>query len=602
MIRSPHKFHIPVMGTGHSLDTPIRVAHFGINSVISLVDDLLCERIRAHYAKEFNLPYKSIPRNAPDGRALRIEAYLNLVHDVVEIKFNHLKTLALSPHNDKGKYFRLLPDNSPLKQKYVQWLHLPEGQAKTHLEKVLTDSMIKGSIDVNIMVKLDRINYTAQGEPLSEEFSDAKSALRGYARSKLHSSIVLSAGINQTLFTYMGEFKDFYRIDNVEAPKKIILKVSDFRSSLTQGRYLARKGLEVYEFRIESGLNCGGHAFPSQGYLLPVLLTEFTERRQELVDTLKPLIVKYYQKNNLEYPQSALGEPPLITVQGGIGHFGEAQRLYEDFGMDMTGWATPFLLVPEATCIDDATLKVLIEAKEADCYLSDVSPLGVPFNNVRQTGSEKWTLDRIENGTPGSPCPKKFLVSNTEFSHLPICVASSEYQEQKIKSIEQSDLPENKKKEILDLTYKKTCICDHLGNGALIKLGIVPETKAPQAICPGPNIAWFNRLYSLEEMIDHIYGRIEPLVPNERPHMFSKEIQMYVEYFKKLLHKSSPETDLEHMDAFYLNLKAGIKLCQDIANSKAYPYENLESLKRDSKLYMEYLDKYFQDWLVHQPV
>ena len=48
------------MGTGHSLDTPIRVAHFGINSVISLVDDLLCERIRPHYAKEFNLPVSAI--------------------------------------------------------------------------------------------------------------------------------------------------------------------------------------------------------------------------------------------------------------------------------------------------------------------------------------------------------------------------------------------------------------------------------------------------------------------------------------------------------------------------------------------------------------
>ena len=41
-----HSFHIPVMGTGHSVDTPIRVAPFGISSVISLVDDLLLEKIR----------------------------------------------------------------------------------------------------------------------------------------------------------------------------------------------------------------------------------------------------------------------------------------------------------------------------------------------------------------------------------------------------------------------------------------------------------------------------------------------------------------------------------------------------------------------------
>ena len=31
MIYSIHSFHIPVMGTGHSVDTPIRVAPFGIS-------------------------------------------------------------------------------------------------------------------------------------------------------------------------------------------------------------------------------------------------------------------------------------------------------------------------------------------------------------------------------------------------------------------------------------------------------------------------------------------------------------------------------------------------------------------------------------------
>ena len=38
--------------------------------------------------------------------------------------------------------------------------------------------------------------------------------------------------------------------------------------------FLAKKGLEVHEFRIESGLNCGGHAFASNGQLLPILLKE----------------------------------------------------------------------------------------------------------------------------------------------------------------------------------------------------------------------------------------------------------------------------------------------------------------------------------------
>ena len=41
-----HKIHIPVMGICYTADTPIRVAHLGITSVISLVDDGLLEEYR----------------------------------------------------------------------------------------------------------------------------------------------------------------------------------------------------------------------------------------------------------------------------------------------------------------------------------------------------------------------------------------------------------------------------------------------------------------------------------------------------------------------------------------------------------------------------
>ena len=51
-----HKFHIPVMGTGHSIDSPIRVAHLGISSVMSIVDDILIEKICKHYAQKYSIP------------------------------------------------------------------------------------------------------------------------------------------------------------------------------------------------------------------------------------------------------------------------------------------------------------------------------------------------------------------------------------------------------------------------------------------------------------------------------------------------------------------------------------------------------------------
>jgi hypothetical protein len=47
-----HTFHIPVLGLGYSVDTPIKVSRFGISSVASIVDDELIERMRKKYYLE----------------------------------------------------------------------------------------------------------------------------------------------------------------------------------------------------------------------------------------------------------------------------------------------------------------------------------------------------------------------------------------------------------------------------------------------------------------------------------------------------------------------------------------------------------------------
>ena len=76
--KPPHSFHIPVLGIGYSIDTPVKVAHLGISSVISLLDDMLMEKLREFYSKKFNLPFQSISEKIDDFRAKRITAYLNL--------------------------------------------------------------------------------------------------------------------------------------------------------------------------------------------------------------------------------------------------------------------------------------------------------------------------------------------------------------------------------------------------------------------------------------------------------------------------------------------------------------------------------------------
>ena len=45
-----HKFHIPVMGLAFTIDTPLKVAQYGISSVISIMEDRLIEMMRKQLA------------------------------------------------------------------------------------------------------------------------------------------------------------------------------------------------------------------------------------------------------------------------------------------------------------------------------------------------------------------------------------------------------------------------------------------------------------------------------------------------------------------------------------------------------------------------
>ena len=578
MTPSPHRFHIPVMGTGHSADSPIRVGHLGISSVISLVDDILLYRLSKHYREEYGLPVFKVSANEPDARAKRITAYLDTVHEIVETRFESTRNQSFFEDNEKRHYFELLPDDCELKQDYLRLLAMDDGPERIALAKDLTDRMSPGSIDVNIMVKLDRRHTNGHGQPLGPEFSDAKAALRGFANSRPQSALVLSAGINRDLIKLMAVLPNFYRNEEGVIEKKLILKVSDFRSAMLQGKVLAQLGLEVAEYRIESGLNCGGHAFPTKGVLMPAALKEFQEKRSQLTTSLQPAVKKFYDKKGWNFPESALEARPLLSVQGGIGNHGEAQRMYRDFDADLTGWGTPFLLVPEATCVDHSTLESLKDAGDDELYVSHASPLGIPFNNLRTSGSELCTQEQNERGEPGSKCSKHFLISNTEFTEEPICASSQQYQKLKLEEIEKMDVADEEKQRLRTGVTEKSCICDHLGNGALISLGLAEAEDAPQAICPGPNLAWFNRTYTLKEMVDHIYGRGECFVPEDRPHMFAKEIEMYVDQYIEQSGCCHSPAEVKALKQYRTNLEEGMELCLTIAQGEALPGENLDSI------------------------
>jgi hypothetical protein len=574
---TPHTFHIPVMGLGFTIDTPAKVARFGISSVVSIIQDVLVEQMREHYCKKTGEVFNPIDEKDIDFRAKRITAYLDLLQRVVDNQMDVLRKQEFGAGLEIDKYFRMLPDSAADKKIYFEMLKCT-GEVQHQLQSVLRKHIVAGKIDVNIMTKIDNPKYAKDGTMMPIDYSDAISAFRGYANSQLDSSVVFSAGLNPRLYAYIENYKDFFPDETGYIKKKIILKVSDYRSAIIQGKFLAKKGVWISEFRIESGLNCGGHAFPTEGYLMGPILEEFKNNKEVLQAELTEICNKALE--NKELPLLAENASFRITYQGGIGTANEDELLRKNYNIEGTGWGSPFLMVPEATNVDDHTLQQLVEAKAEDYFLSHASPLGIPFNNFRKSTGEVQRKTRIEKNRPGSPCYKKYLSFNTEFTEKPICVSSRQYQDLKIKELSKMDLPEKVYQQKVAEITEKDCLCEGLSSSVLLK-NEIPDLHKLEAvtICPGPNLAYFSKVFSLEEMVGHIYGRLHVLNSRFRQHMFINELKMYVDYLDKEVSKhidSMTDKKAKYFESFRSNLLAGIEYYNAFIPKMAFESETFK--------------------------
>ena len=560
---SHHTFHIPVMGTAFTADSPLKVAHYGISTVIALADDVLLERLRKYYSDLNNISYEEIKNNSKDYRADRITAYLNMVHVLVSNKFEAFTTSTSDKFDEVKKYFEMLPDTASVKKEFNKIIS--DTFKFEDLSTWLKDNLSFGSVDVNIMTKVDKTNYFKK-EELPSEYNDAHAGLRGYANSDLESSVIFSAGMNPRLYGYIAHFDDFFPDVNGNIKKKIVLKVSDYRSAIIQGKFLAKKGLWISEYRIESGLNCGGHAFATDGYLMGPILAEFRDRRQELIDDIYAVCKPALEANGRVVPNETL--KITITAQGGVATSEEHNFLINHYKLDTVGWGTPFLLVPEATTVDAATRKQLQDAKEKDLYLSNVSPLGVPFNNLRDSSKDVEKEQKITDGKPGSPCPRKFLALSNEYGTEGVCTASRLFQKNKID--EQG---------ISDSITDKTCLCMGLAATAVINYGLNSRESFGVSICPGPNMAYFNQELSLQDMSHHIYNGDEGVVRADRPNMFVNELGMYLKYLSEKIEEHKKDWSRKsprYLNAFTTNMNEGIAYYQKMFNSVGTTFSSVK--------------------------
>ena len=233
--------------------------------------------------------------------------------------------------------------------------------------------------------------------------------------------------------------------------------------------------------------------------------------------------------------------------------------------LDKIGWGTPFLLVPEVVNVDDNTLEKLLNAGKDDLYLSNTSPMGIPFNALKDSSKDLERDGKIEIGKPGSSCPSQFLkLFNKEFTDRPICTASRQYQKLKIKELNaKKDISKEQHSREYNKITEKSCICTGLVTTPYINHGLLKSTDGDSvSVCPGPNLAYFSKKSTLYEMVNHIYGKINLLNDIYRPNLFVKELGIYVDYLKNEIEESVETINgrkLKYFEEFKTNLLSGIE-------------------------------------------
>jgi hypothetical protein len=398
--------------------------------------------------------------------------------------------------------------------------------------------------------------------------------------------MVLSAGMNRRLYQYLATFDDFLPDTDGVLNKTIILKVSDFRSAMIQGRFLAKRGLWVSEYRIESGLNGGGHAFATKGHLMGPILQEFQTGRKTLAADLHKSYAKALAKLGRPVPAPSAFR---VTVQCGLSTAREDRLMREQYGTDGTGWGTPFLLVPDVANVESDTLGKLAAATDDDVLLADTSPLQIPFWILRNCRSEQARKQRIADGKPGADCPKRYARSSTEFTDRAICLSSRAYVRRKLEHLSKEDLSPQQLAVVKEKILARGCICHELSGGATTIHDIHPSVTP--LVCPGPNITDFSRTASLDEMVDHIYGRVSIVTRTDRPHTFLRELAIYIDYLRKqisLFVMGLSDNTLQYLRDFKENLLVGVGYYEELARkgvqglTETFAAE-LECLRRDAE-------------------
>jgi len=104
-------------------------------------------------------------------------------------------------------------------------------------------------------------------------------------------------------------------------------------------------------------------------------------------------------------------------------------------------------------------------------------------------------------------------------------------------------------------------------------------------------MAYFSKLVSMKDMIGHIYGKNNVIQRDDRPNMFIKELNIYIEFLKDKVNDASRnpvEKEQKYLLSFSENLEQGIEYYSNLFKEKS------DSFNESYELLMNNLEDSFQ--------
>lgn len=93
-------------------------------------------------------------------------------------------------------------------------------------------------------------------------------------------------------------------------------------------------------------------------------------------------------------------------------------------------------------------------------------------------------------------------------------------------------------------------------------------------------MAYFSKIMSLKEITSHIYGESDEVVRTDRPNMFIKELNIYIDFLKDKLEEtkhSINDKQKKYLSVFVKNLKEGVSYYENIFGGIKIAFENSKS-------------------------